>query len=250
MATTQEFYIRNEKDTEARGPFTVEQLTSLIDSGQVSGATLYYDAATEQWATVDSSVELKAALFPEKRKLTVRAKPTVEVLNKEPVGAAPITVNDMLAAAEGRTSETKDHMDPSLAMARAAAIGRWAAILSLVLAAAGELLPVTDVIIAMDPMKIVANPLIILGALDLFLAVMLGLGVVTLYPFVRFRAALGLGFLGFIFWTHGQTVPLMALGAGCVGLYASTIFVSYLPVIIAAALGIVGFAFVGWHLFS
>jgi hypothetical protein len=250
MATTQEFYIRNEQDTEARGPFTIEQLSSLTDSGQVSVATLYYDANTEQWVAIDSSAELKAALFPEKKKLTVRAKPTVEVLNKEAAGAAPITVGDMLAAAEGRTSDTKDKKDPAAAMARAAAIGRWTAIVSLILAAAGELLPSTDVILALDPMKIVSNPLIILGALDLFLAVMLGLGVVTLYPFVRFRAALGLGFVGFVFWTHGQMVPLIALTAGAVGLYASTIFVSYVPVILAAALGIVGFGFVGWHLLS
>jgi hypothetical protein len=250
MATTQEFYIRNEQDTEARGPFTVEQLSSLIDSGQLTTATLFYDATTEQWATIESNGELKTALFPEKRKLTVRAKPTVEILNKEPAGAAPITVSDLLAAAEGRTSETKDHLDPGGSMARAAAIGRWAAILSLGAAAAGELIPNANVLVAMDPIKIVSNPFIVLGALDLFLAVLLGLGVVTIYPFVRFRAALGLGFVGFIFWTHGQTVPLLALAAGSVGLYACTVFVSYLPVILAAALGILGFGFVAWTFFS
>lgn len=250
MATTQEFYIRNEKDTEARGPFTIEQLTSLIDSGQLTIATLYYDATTEQWATIDSSAELKAALFPEKKKLTVRAKPTVETLNKENAAAAPITVGDMLAAAEGRTSDTKDHKDPAIEMARAAGIGRWASIVALVFAAAGELLPATDTILAMNPMKLVSNPMIILGALDLFLAVLLVLGVVSLYPFVRFRAALGLGFVGFVFWTHGQTVPLLALSAGCAGLYASTIFVTYLPAIVCAVLGIGGFAFVGWHVLS
>ena len=46
--------------------------------------------------------------------------------------------------------------------------------------------------------------MIILGALDLFVAVVLGLGVVAFYPLVRFRAALGFGFFGFIFFTHGQ----------------------------------------------
>ncbi len=246
----QEFYIRNETDTEARGPFNLEQLSSLIDSGQLTPATLFYDANTEQWTPVESSAELSATLFPEKKKLTVRPKQKLDTLNKEVEGAAPITVNEMLAAAEGRTAETKDKKDPAEAMARAAAIGRWAAILTLGVAAAGEILPSTAALMAMDPAKILANPLVILGAIDVLLAVILALGVVSLYPFVRFRAALGLGFLGFIFWTHGQVVPFLALCAGSAGLYVSTIFVSYLPVAIAAALSLGGMAYVTWQLLS
>ncbi|HYP18287.1 MAG TPA: DUF4339 domain-containing protein [Opitutus sp.] len=64
---TQEFYIRNESDTEARGPFTIEQLSSLIDSGQLTPATLYYEATTEQWTTIEANAELKATLFPAKK---------------------------------------------------------------------------------------------------------------------------------------------------------------------------------------
>jgi hypothetical protein len=247
---TQEFYIRNETDTEARGPFTLEQLTSLTDSGQLTPATLFYDANTEQWTPIETSAELKAAIFPEKKKLVVRPKQNLDALNKEVEGAAPITVNDMLAAAEGRTADTKDKKDPAEDMARAAALGRWAAVLSLILAAAGEIQPSTDALLEMDPAKILAQPLTILGAIDVLLAVILSLGVVSFYPFVRFRAALGLGFLGFIFWTHGQALPFLALCAGSAGLYLCTIFVSYLPVVIAAALSLGGLAYVTWQLLS
>lgn len=247
---TQEFYIRNTTDTEARGPFTLEQLTSLADSGQVTAETLFYDITVEQWTAVGTNADLKAALFPEKRKLTVRPKQALDTLNKSSEGAAPITVNDMLAAAEGRTADTKDKKDPTEAMARAAAIGRWSAIVILLLAAAGELLPSTDVVLSMDPAKILGAPLVILGALDLLLAVVLALGVVAVYPFVRFRAALGLGFLGFIFWTHGQPVGVLALAAGCLGLYLSTIYVRVTPVLISAALGVAGFALVAWRLLA
>lgn len=247
---TQEFYIRNETDTEARGPFTIEQLTSLTDSGQLTPATLFYDATTEQWTAIESNAELRAAIFPEKKKLTVKPKQKLDTLNKEVEGAAPITVNDMLAAAEGRTADTRDKKDPAEAMARAAAIGRWTAIVSLLLAAAGEVLPSTDAVMTMDPLKILAHPLVLLGAVDVLLAVILALGVVSLYPFVRFRAALGLGFLGFIFWTHGQVVPFLALCAGSAGLYLCTIFVSYLPVAIAAGLSLAGMAYVTWQLLS
>lgn len=247
---TQEFYIRNETDTEARGPFNLEQLSSLLDSGQVTPATLYYEATTEQWTAIDANAELKAALFPEKKKLTVRTREKLPTLNKEPEGAAPITVNDMLAAAEGRTADTKDKQDPAEAMARAAAIGRWAAIVTLLLAAASEILPAADILSAPTAANIVSHPLTILGALDLLIAIILGLGVVSVYPFVRFRAALGLGLLGFIFWTHGQPLALLALVAGSVGLYCCTIFVSLLPVVIVAALGLVGFGVVAWQAMS
>src|SRR5665647_58717 len=57
---------------------------------------------------------------------------------------------------------------------------------------------------------------------------LLGLGVISLYPFVRFRAMMGLGYVGFIFWTHGQLTPLLFLAGGSVGLYTATIFVRYI----------------------
>jgi len=247
---TQEFYIRNESDTEARGPFTLEQLTSLIDSGQLTAATLYYDTTKEEWTAIESNAELKASLFPEKKKLSIRQRHNPPALDQSQDSRPPITVDDMLAAAEGRTADTKDKQDPIESMARAAAIGRWAAIATLLLAAAGEVLPSTEVILAFDPAKLVAHPFVILGAFDLLLAVVLALGVVSVYPLVRFRAALGLGFAGFIFWTHGQFGLVVILLAGCLGLYLCTAFVRYITVAIAAALGLGGFALLSWRLLS
>lgn len=246
----QELYIRNESDNEARGPFQIEQLTSLVDAGQVTLETLFYDATTEQWTAIGINAELKALLFPEKKKLTVRAKPKLDTLNKEGDSRPPITVDDMLAAAEGRTADTKDRRDPAEAMARAAGIGRWCAIVMLLLCAAGEVLPSTDIVLSLDPMKFLAAPLVILGAVDLLLAVMLALGVVSVYSFVRFRAALGLGFLGFIFWTHGQPGSLLPLAFGSAGLYLSTVFVTYLPVGLAALSGLGGMGMLAWKLLS
>ena len=180
----------------------------------------------------------------------MRAVQASDMLTKERGTSAPIMVNDLLAAAEGRTSDTKGRKDPHAAMATSAGIGRWAAIVALVLAAAGELLPSADIIMEMDPMTIVVNPIIILGAADLFIAVILGLGVVAFYPLVRFRAALGLGFFGFIFFTHGQPEMLLALAGGSLGLYCCTFFVSYFPVVVSALMAISGFAFVSWKLLS
>src|SRR5471030_3169856 len=135
-----EFYIRSPSETEARGPFNLEQVISLAEAGQVTAETLYYDAATEQWVAVGANAEVKLAVFPEKKKLGIKRDAKVATLNKESDSDAPISVNDMLAAAEGRTDDTKGKADPAIAMARCAKAGMWSAIVALILAAVGEVL--------------------------------------------------------------------------------------------------------------
>jgi hypothetical protein len=249
MAATEEFYIREASETEARGPFILEQLVSLAETGQVSFETLWYDPSVEDWAAIGANDKLRSALFPEKRKLRMKSR---ESLPQTASGDSlpPITVQDMLAGAEGRTKETRDKVDPTIAMANAARIGMWSAVACLVLSAAGEALPAADAISALDLGKILDQPLVFLGAADLFIATMLGLGVVSFYPVVRFRAAAGLGLFGFVFLAQGQATPLLAVAAGCAGLYFATVFVEMLPVMIAAALGVVGMGGAAYFLLS
>ena len=246
---TQEIYLRNATDTEARGPFNLEQLTSLADAGQVSAETLVYDASAEQWLALGTNAELMAAVFPEKRKLALKAK-EIKTLNKTDENAKPITVDDMLAAAEGRTEDTADKRDPEIAMMRAAKVGMWSLVAALAISAVGAILPNTDAILSGEPGRIFAQPIILLGVLDVGLAIMLGLGMVSLYPFVRFRAALGLGFLGFIFFAQGLALPTTLLAVGAAGLYLCTIFVSMFPVLLSAGAAIGGFGALGWYLLS
>jgi hypothetical protein len=246
---TQEYYIREASENEARGPYNIEQLVSLAETGQVTLETLWYDPTAEDWALIGSSDSLRSALFPEKRKLRMKAKEVTPMV-KNADSMAPITVEDMLAGAEGRTSDTKDKIDPKIMQAHAARIGMWSAVACLVLARAGEILPAADAIAAMDVGKVLAQPLAFLGALDLFMAVMLGLGVVQFYPMVRFRAALGLGFFGFIFYTQGASIPMLAVCAASVGMYFATVWVDMLPILIVSALGVAGSAGTAYFLLS
>jgi len=246
---TQEYYIREASENEARGPFNMEQLVSLAETGQVTVDTLWYDPAIEDWAVIGTNDDLKGQLFPEKRKLRMKVKEIIPQSKKED-NLAPITVEDMLAGAEGRTAETKDKVDPSIMQGHAARIGMWAAVACLVLAAAGEILPGADAVAAADVNKILAQPLLFLGALDLFAAVMLGLGVVQFYPFVRFRAALGLGLFGFIFFAQGSPAPLFAEAGAAVGLYFATVWVDMLPVVVVSAVGVLGSAGTAYFLLS
>ncbi|HEY1794185.1 MAG TPA: DUF4339 domain-containing protein [Opitutaceae bacterium] len=246
---TQEFYIREASETEARGPFNMEQLVSLAETGQVTADTLWYDAGVEDWAAIGSNEEIKAALFPEKRKLRMKVKEMV-AQQKQGDSLPPITIEDMLAGAEGKTAETKDKKDPEIMQAQAARIGMWSIVLCMVLCAAGEVLPAADAIQSGDLNKIMGQPLAFLGAFDLFVAVMVGLGVLTFYPFVRFRAAAGLGFFGLIFFTQGVSMPLLAVAAGSVGLYLATLWIEMLPVLVACACGLLGSAGTAYFLLS
>jgi hypothetical protein len=246
---TQEIYIRNATETEARGPFNAQQVADLAEAGQVTADTLVYDAGAEQWIALNTNAELMAVVFPEKKKLTLKAK-DIQTLNQPTEEKRPITVNDMLAAAEGRTEDTRGKSDPEIAMARAAKIGMFGALISLVAAAAAEILPATDALMTMDPVKLLANPLVLLGALDLALAILLALGMMSLYPFVRFRAALGLGLMGFMFYAQDQSQPFLLAIVGSIGLYLCTVVVHLIPAIIAFVAAVGGMGMLAWQFIS
>ncbi|MBK9991731.1 MAG: DUF4339 domain-containing protein [Verrucomicrobia bacterium] len=237
---TQEFYIRNASETEAHGPFTQEQLVSLAEAGKVDPQTLYYEAGSEQWVTIGANADLKAVIFPEKRRLTIKPKDRIDSVNVAADMAPPLSVDDMLAAAEGRTAETKSKRDKNIAFERAAAIGRYACIAMLFLSMAGLLMPSIEQLVSFDMMYLVSQPLVYFGLVDLFLMFVLLLGAVSTYPVIRFRCALGVGFLGIIFWCQGQIVPVITLSAGAIGLYLSTIFVSYIALALASGIGLAG----------
>lgn len=247
---TQEFYIRTASETEAHGPFTQEQLTSLAEAGKVDPQTLYYEATTEQWVTISSNPDLRLAIFPEKKRLTIKPKDRIATLNEGPDTNPPITVTDMLAAAEGRTADTRDKRDRTVSMERVAKYGRYACTIMLLASAITLLLPSIDLIASLDTAKLILEPFVYLGVLDLGLALLLMLGMVSLYPFIRFRAMLALGFLGLIFWSQGQMVPLIAVAAGSAGLYLTTVFLSYAGLGLSIGLGLTGMVGLAYFLLT
>jgi hypothetical protein len=238
----QELYVRGVNDTEARGPFSMEQLISLVEAGQVTLETYYYEAASEQWLLISSNQQMKTVLWPEKKRMGFKHKEFKAVNEEKSESAPPITVQDFLNAAEGKTDETKGKKDKSIVMMSAAIWGTRSAAIISIASAVALALPGIDAITAGDFGKIMQTPGIFLGVIDAVIGVLLLLGVITIYPFVRFRAVFGLGFLGFLFMTQGQLTPMIAVAAGSVGLYFCTIFLSYIPLAVAALLGLGGMA--------
>ncbi len=238
--STQEYYVRGINDTEARGPFSVEQLITLGETGRIDPETLYYNADTERWATIASSESLKEAIFPTRKKLGVRPKDSVQTLNPTREEHKPITVEQMLAAAEGRTEETKDKRALINAQQTSMRIGMFAGFAMFLFSATSLLLPQIDVVLSYNVMAMVRQPLILLGLVDLACAVLLALGLSATYPFIRFRAAFGIGYLGLFFWVQDKPQVALCVVAASVGMYFCTVFLSYVPIITAALVGLAG----------
>ncbi len=247
----QEYYIRQEGDEDSRGPFTLDQLASLVEAGQVSRQTYYYDSISEKWVEIQSNPELVAALFPTKKKLTMKPKEHVASINTpKKEEDKPITVEEMLAAAEGETAETRGRRDLTPRKAMAARWGMRAMALMFLISSAGLLLLHMDAVISLEYGTIMTNPFILIGLADLLLGLLLFLEVTSLYWVVRFRAALGLGFFGFLFWADGSFLPIAALAVGSVAAFLTTLTVNLAAVIVFGALGLAGMGAFAYFLVS
>lgn len=237
----QEYYIRQEGDEDSRGPFTLDQLASLVEAGQVSRQTYYYDSISEKWVEIQSNAELVAALFPTKKKLTIKPKEHVASINTpKKEEDKPITVEEMLAAAEGETAETRGRRDLTPRKAMAARWGMRAMALMFLISSAGLLLLHMDAVLSLEYGTIMTNPFILIGLADLLLGLLLFLEVTSIYWVVRFRAALGLGFFGFLFWADGNLMPVAALTVASVAAFLTTLTVNVGAVIVLAVLGLAG----------
>lgn len=246
----QEYYIRKSEESDARGPFSLEQLSSLAETGQVDGETSYYDVDREEWLLISSNEKLQATLFPAKRKLRVKPKEAVPSLNAtigdnpaSDAAKAEIKVSDMLEAAEGLSTGAK--AGPAVVTAtrtRAAEMGLQMGAL-LLLAHAGVLgLIEREVILSADFSDVLSRPLFLAALADFILGFVLFLGTADAYPVVRFRAFAMLGFLMVAFgfapdpWMMGMAA-LFALSS-----YTLTLLTNLMWILIVTSVGLLGVA--------
>jgi len=252
MPLAPEYYIRSADSEESRGPFTLDQITSLVDASQVDRDTLYYDDKSEDWHTIESNEELRKVVFPEKVKLGLKAKAKddMDLLNAGEDELAPVTVEDMLAAAEGDTEDTKHLKTQEKLRDKAAAMALPALGAIMALSAFNNLFPnfkyMQTLVEEKDFMILIQHPLFAVGIIDAFLALCLFLAVVEIYPMVRLRAAVGLGYLGFFHWAqwfngdpNAQYLMITAI-AGSLGVYVCTLTLNFFVMITFTLLGVLG----------
>ena len=88
--------------------------------------------------------------------------------------------------------------------------------------------------------SVINYPFIILGLFDFLMAVFLFLAVTEVYPVLRGRSMLTLGFGVYLGWSLGDPTLAIVSAAAGFGLFFATIARSYPTMLLALALGIGG----------
>jgi hypothetical protein len=238
-----DYYIRTPEQDESRGPFDISKLLTLAEAGQVTPNTLYYDEDKEEWIPIALNEELNAEVFPEREKLSLKvgeeAKPKLD--EADPGG---INVESMLAAAEGATEEKKKLTRQKKSFERAATISAVGLGLMMLFSALYMLLPLMPVLqgaISDQQFATIFNyPTVLIGVFDLIMAILLLLTVTEVYPLVRGRAMLGLGFGVYVGWSLGDPILMAVSAAAGIGVFLATISQSLNTMIAAFIIGIGG----------
>lgn len=249
----EEYYIREIDQEEARGPFNLSKIVSLAEAGQVHKDTLYYDESSSQWVAISANDKLRNEIFPERQKLSLKPKAAQEMqtLNEaDEDEEAAVSVDELLAAAEGDTEDTKHVKTEREDNEKTANIAPSLIGLILLVAAVVNIMPnfgyLNEVINGAEPSTLLQAPMLIVGVLDAFFALAMFLAVTELFPVIRLRAALGLGFYGFIYWSRwvfGDEQALLVMICsivGSVGLYIATITLNLRTLLFAAIAGLGG----------
>ena len=242
-----DYYIRTPDREESRGPFEASQLLTLAEAGQITENTLHYDENKEEWTPIGLNQQLKAEVFPENEKLSLKINPPEEASTQAENDSAEqggIKVTDMLAAAERDSEETRHLKKREESFHKAAALSTSSLGLMMMLSAVALLAPhfsaINEAITAGEVSTIFNYPFMIVGLFDFIMAAMLFLAVTEVYPLLRGRAMLTLGFGIYVGWALGDPIILIASAAAGFGIFYATIAQSFSTMLVAVALGIGG----------
>jgi hypothetical protein len=242
-----DYYIRTPDREESRGPFEASQLLTLAEAGQITENTLHYDENKEEWTPIGLNQQLKAEVFPENEKLSLKINSPEEASTQAENDSAEqggIKVTDMLAAAERDSEETRHLKQKEESFHKAAALSTSSLGLMMMLSAVALLAPhfsaINEAITAGEVSTIFNYPFMVVGFFDFIMAAMLFLAVTEVYPLLRGRAMLTLGFGIYVGWALGDPIILIASAAAGVGIFYATIAQSLSTMLVAVALGIGG----------
>lgn len=249
-----EVYIRTPDRDESRGPFNEAKLASLAEVGQITPNTLYYDESKEEWIPIALNEELKAAVFPAREKLSLKMgterRRDDEAVDPKSGKSEEISVEAMLAAAKGKTSETKHRQDVHRSADRAAGMSAPSLGLMMLLSAIFLILPhlsLLKVAIEDEAYTTIFNyPFVLVGLFDLLMAIFLFLAVTEIYPLLRARAMLALGFGLYVAWAIGDFTLIAVFAAAALGVFIATITQRFPIMLAAVVLGIAGNAYLAY----
>lgn len=241
-----DYYIRTPDQNESRGPFDPIKLQTLAEAGQITENTLYYDESKEEWVPIALNKELRAEVFPTREHLKLKTQKPAKELAKEEAKKDPggLKVEDMLSAADGKTKQRKAVKNKEESLNKTANISAPTLGFMMMASAAFLLYPHFDIIneaINSGAFGVFINsPFILLGLIDLILGIVLFLAVTDVYPLVRGRGMLTLGFGVYVGWSLGDPVLMGVSAAAGLGIFLATITQRFSIMLIALVLGVGG----------
>lgn len=248
-----EYYIRTPDRDESRGPFTSAQLLTLVEAEQVTIDTLYYDESKEEWLPIGTNIELRKEVFPEKKELKLKVDEPEESEKKKKTKKkeeAKSTVADMLAVAEKETKNARSQKRVETSFMHATFIVNNGLCLTMLLSAIMLIVPhlkiLKETLAGQHFIAILNYPLIVLAIVDLLLAVYIYFGDRKLYPLVRGRAMLTLGFGAYAGWALGDLYVLLASVYFGLGTVWATLVKRLSYSLLAVAIGLGGSGFLAY----
>lgn len=263
-----EFYIRPPDSETADGPFSLEQLRDLADSGVLQSDTLFFREGMDDFSPFADDGELWDSLQPQKKApLKLRSKQkdesadpeTAEKQRKKAVPAPTPSPTDesgdidrMLASAEGKTAQTRHIRKLGKSRERAVAVLLPGLVLMLLASVACVIQPYWEPLRSMVQSAdysfdlLFSNWILALALLDFFLAIGIGLGQTGLFPFLRLRAGIGIGFFLFIFYSRQDWDALAAITALQSGMVGATLCTRFATTALMVLIGLAGGGFLIW----
>lgn len=258
-----DYYIRTPDHDESRGPFDAAKLQTLAEAGQISENTLFYDEEKEEWIPIALSEELKATVFPQREKLSLKMRDPDELKRdkeEEPDEDDPdadrpsVSVLDMLSAAEGNTEERLELKQRQRSLERSVAVATPAIGIAMIGSALTLILPQLDqikgIINAGSYATILNHPALLVGIFDLIVAILLFLAVTEIYPLVRCRAMVTAGIGLYLGWIAGDPILMGVAAAAGWGVFLASISQNFTTMIVAVVLGVGGNGYLAYLAFA
>lgn len=252
-----DYYIRTPDNQSSRGPFDIAKMQTLAEAGQISENTLFYDETKEEWIPIALNETLKAQVFPEREKLSLKVhqkSATATQQDDEANDESQLDVEKMLAAAEGVTEETKHLKQRAKSFDKAASIATTGIGLMFLGSASWLVYPHYELIrmfITDESYSQILNyPFLLVGLFDLLMALFLFLAITETYSLLRGRAMLTVGFGIYVGWALGDPTFMAAAAVGGLGIFVATIAQTYTTMLMAIACGVLGNAFLAYLSFT